>query len=113
MDLRLEVQGDDRDAMALSRWLRDERELRGCVRQQPGPMDPEAMGTMTDIVVPLATAVVSGALTPLAESLVTFVRQRKSKVTIEVGSECRITVTGGDNPAALAEKLARIAIDER
>ncbi|MFI1994407.1 hypothetical protein [Actinoplanes sp. NPDC020271] len=113
MNLRLDVEGDDRDAMALSRWLRDERELRGCIQQQPGPVDPEAMGTMTDIVVPLATAVVSGALTPLAESLIAFGAQRRRQVTIEVGGVCRITVTGGDDPAALAEKLARIAIDER
>jgi hypothetical protein len=117
MDLRLDVDGDHRHALALTRWLRDERTLRGCVRYEPGPADPEAMGTMSDIVVPLATAVASGALTALAESLVAFVAQRRRGVTIEVGDGAgpvrRITVTGGGDPAALAGELARIAIDGR
>jgi hypothetical protein len=115
MNLRLDVDGDHRHALALTRWLRDERALRGCVRYEPGPTDPEAMGTMTDIVVPLAVAVASGTLTALAQSLVAFVAHRGRGVTVRIddGSVCRITVSGGDDPAALAETLARIAIDGR
>ncbi|MFI5844852.1 hypothetical protein ACIA8K_34645 [Catenuloplanes sp. NPDC051500] len=117
MELRFDVDGDHQQALALTRWLRDERELRGCVRHEPGRADPEAMGTVSDIVVPLAAAFASGALTALAESLVTFVTTRRHGVTIEIaagaGPATRITVTGGDDPAALAEALARIAINER
>lgn len=117
MNLRLDVDGDHRDALALTRWLRQERGLRGCVRHEPGPSDPETMGTMSDIVVPLTTAVASGALTALAQSLVAFVTQRRRGVTVEIGDGAgpvrRITVTGGDDPAALAEALARIEIDGR
>jgi hypothetical protein len=114
VDLRLDVDGDHSDARALTRWLMNEEDLRGRVRRVAGVTDPEAMGTAADIVVPLAEAFAAGALTALAESLVNFVAQRRSRrVTVEVqdGRETlfRIEVRGGDDPQALAGELARIA----
>jgi hypothetical protein len=113
VDLRLDVDGDHSQALALTRWLMNERELRGRIRRGPAPEDPEAMGSVADIVVPLAEAFAAGALTALAESLVTFVLQRRNKVTVEIGDGHRtlrrITVHGGDDPAALARELAEIA----
>ncbi|MEU4623526.1 hypothetical protein AB0G04_26575 [Actinoplanes sp. NPDC023801] len=114
MELRLDVDGDHGQAMALTRWLTNERELRGRFKRATGPDDPEAMGTVADIVVPLAEAFAAGALTALAESLVTFVMQRRSAVTVEIGDgrrTHRIRVRGGDDPSALARELARIAAE--
>ena len=117
MDLRLDVDGDHSQALALTRWLKNERSLRGRIRQGSGENDPEAMGTVADVVVPLAEAFAAGALTALAESLVTFVMQRRRTVTVEIGDGDRtihrIRVTGGDDPAALAGELARIAAGGR
>lgn len=110
------MDGDQNEAMALTRWLLDVRELRGRTRRVAGQIDPESMGTVTDIVVPLAEAFAAGALTALGEALVTFVTQRRTRVTVHLqdrtGTVCRIEVAGGDNPAALAGELARIAAGE-
>jgi hypothetical protein len=112
VDLRLTIDGDHEDAATLSRWLSDERALRGHLRRS-ATAPRGAMGTTTDLLVQVAAASASGVLTALTQSLVTFVAQRRRSVTIEVktarGAICKIKVDRSADAPALAAELAGIA----
>lgn len=69
MDAHITVAGRGDDSMSLWRWLTDEDELRGAVRQVTSPIGETDLGSGVDA---LAVAVgASGAGTALARSLIT------------------------------------------
>jgi hypothetical protein len=76
----------DGDADRLWDWLRDEPELRGRMRRVDVASPPEAMGSVTEIVVQVAAAAAGAAALweALARSLVAWRRYRGSDVTIEI-----------------------------
>ncbi|MEV7232193.1 hypothetical protein AB0M79_35085 [Polymorphospora sp. NPDC051019] len=96
------------ELLSLGRWLADEAELRGHVTTRHGSPSEGEMGTVTDVLI---VAVASGgALTVLSGSIATWLRQKKSDISVEIaypdGRVQRITASG---PAA--DVLAEHAID--
>lgn len=112
VELRLTIDGDHGDAATLSRWLSDERALRGHLRRSAATAPPGTMGTTADLLVQVATASASGVLGALTQSLVTFVVQRRRTVTIELktaqGATHKIKVDRSVDARALAAKLVKI-----
>lgn len=84
-ELRVAVGGDNCEQESLWLWLYDERQLHGHLRRddtpQPGTMGVDAF----QVVVSLAA---SGTLVAFAQSLTTWLKQRRSDLSI--------TITGPD-----------------
>lgn len=84
-NLKLQIQipdGDADDLLALSQWLGEERELRGCVRQVSAPIQQGELGGSIDLLTVAVGA--GGAGSVLASSLVTWLQTRTTAVRIMV-----------------------------
>jgi Effector Associated Constant Component 1 len=84
--VRIAVDGADTDVEALWDWLRHEPQLRGRLRTSSAAAPPDAMGGGTELVVEVASALAgAGAIwAALAKSLATWLKQRRSDVSIEI-----------------------------
>jgi hypothetical protein len=94
----------------LAGWLRDEDDLRGCVRVTTEPVRPGQMGGLTDAVV---VAMTSGTAAAIANSLFEWLMHRcevrKVAVTVESADGKRIDLTCGNTDDA--EELLRVCHD--
>lgn len=86
VDVQIQItDGDFGDLASLARWLGDERELRGGVRQVVAPIKETELGPTTDMLAVGLSA--GGGATVLARSLTTWLQTRKTtaKLTIKSG----------------------------
>ena len=103
------VDGGENDLRSLYGWLRNEDDLRGCVRLSRPPIGDEEMGTGPDaIMVALGSG---GALTVLASAVPTWLRQRRgSRVKVEVKMSPAGKTVIIEGPADAAERLLKQAL---
>ncbi|WP_433191064.1 effector-associated constant component EACC1 [Actinoallomurus sp. CA-150999] len=85
--MRIKVVGGDepRELAALHSWLRDDRELQGCVKQvsrSPGPQ--ELGGVLEAITAALGS---TAAAMALAERLAAWIRSRRSAVKFTITTD--------------------------
>lgn len=102
MDALVSVTDDDEALRALLAWLKQEDELRGRVRMAPTTPAPGEMGAITDtLTVALGGG---GAVTVLLTSVSSWMRSRRSDVSVEV--------TVGERKVALEAKRVKAGPDE-
>ncbi|MGW3959356.1 effector-associated constant component EACC1 [Amycolatopsis sp. NPDC005003] len=113
MQADIEVSGDDRVAEfgALWEWLRRERALAGAVHGRPKPATDGELGGAYEV---LSVALGSGgAVVALANSLTTWLRSRRSDISVVVKTKAgsiRVSsrqVKSADEVAALLETVLR------
>ena len=92
VDAHIRVIGGDAvvEFASLWEWLRSEPDLRGCVRVAPALPGEAEMGAVVDVLTVALGSGGAGAV--LASSLNTWLRQRRSDVTITVSTPGRRTV---------------------
>ncbi|MFD5343219.1 hypothetical protein ACFWJY_05500 [Streptomyces anulatus] len=93
--------------LSLADWLRYEEDLRGKTRLEHSEITPGQMGGLPEaLVIALSTG---GAVTVLARSVVEWVKQRKSDVTVKAvkpnGESFEIDLRRVTEPEALAAQL--------
>jgi hypothetical protein len=99
----------DEELASLDHWLRDEPALRGKVGRRGAPPRADEMGAFTEALVVALGGGGAGAV--LAESIVLWLRQRRSDVKIVIrrgDAEVRLDVTQTANPAQLVEAAERV-----
>jgi hypothetical protein len=94
--LRVVAGNDQHEELASLRdWLVHEDELRGRVRQADAAVGSGEMGALSDVLVVALSG--GSAVTVLARSVPTWLKQRRADVTIEIvgpdGQETKVTAT--------------------
>jgi len=86
MEARIAIEGRDADFEALWDWLCHEPELRGRLRVTSAPTPEGTMGAATEIAVQVGVAMAgAGALwAALSRSLIVWLKQRRSDITVTV-----------------------------
>lgn len=115
-EIRIVVHGDAAAEESLLDWLRQERALRGRVRQDTPSPQAGTMGSLGELVVENVVTGTIGALTGLmAQSLSLWLGQRRARgsahttVTVTIGDGRSVTVTSAQ--AAEAEQLLRLTLE--
>lgn len=114
--VRIALVGEDKDAApSLWGWLRDQRELRGRVRHEPGSGGPDHMGSFGEVVVETLVSGASGAVaTVLGTCLSSWIEQRRRRAAPAVVVEIRgdqgvpIAISTEDGPEAA--RLTRMIV---
>jgi hypothetical protein len=96
------------DFASLLDWLRQEDELRGRVRQRQAPIEQGQMGSVSDILTVMVGS--GGAVTVLLGSIATWLKNRRSDVTIDLSlGDNKIRIEGKRIKADPASMEALIA----
>ncbi|MFC6081546.1 effector-associated constant component EACC1 [Sphaerisporangium aureirubrum] len=105
--VRLAITGDDADVAteSLWEWLSGEPELRGRLTSSTASPRRDTMGVAVEFVVAVASGL--GALNALSRSLVAWLREQRSDVTVEVTGpgENKVTLTAARIKPADAERM--------
>jgi hypothetical protein len=103
----------DSELRSLTDWLRDEEGLRApSVRRAARPPAPGEMGAISDIL--LVALGSGGAVTVMAASIETWLKQRSSDVTVTVKRgqrEITVDVRRARNPGELLREIKRLGLD--
>ncbi|MBL1120587.1 hypothetical protein JK364_51125 [Streptomyces sp. 110] len=96
----------------LSDWLSREDLLRGRISIERGPIQPEQMGAISDVLLVALSA--NGAGVALATSLSVWIKHRRPSIDLEVTNENgqSVTVHVRDAPAQDIEPLLRKALEK-
>ncbi|QYN18875.1 hypothetical protein [Amycolatopsis sp. DSM 110486] len=102
--------GEDSQLRALREWLLREDDLRGCLELRNRPVGPDQMGGVLDLLA--VTLGTGGAGVVLAQSLSTWLTQRRTDVTVTVkaqdGREVSVDVRRALDPQAVIREVASL-----
>ncbi|MFD5827987.1 hypothetical protein [Lentzea sp. NPDC060358] len=116
ISVHIDPLGSDEDARALTRWLRDDDDLRGSVDLREAPIAEGDMGGAIDTIVVLVT---SGTASAFVTSLFDWINQRRDsrKVSIKTrdaaGRSIELTCAGPEDAQRVLEQLRAITGDGR
>jgi Effector Associated Constant Component 1 len=106
-ELRITVEGQDRDVESLRDWLRNEPEFRGHLRQGEAPSPDGAMGAVSELIVGVVS---SGAATALARSLQVWLVQRRADIKLNIAGPQGRQIVLDAKRVADAEHLLKTAL---
>jgi hypothetical protein len=102
--------GADSQLRSLREWLLREDDLRGCLELRNRPVAPDQMGGVLDLLA--VTLGTGGAGVVLAQSLSTWLTQRRTDVTVTVkardGREVSVDVRRARDPQAVIREVASL-----
>jgi Effector Associated Constant Component 1 len=108
-DLLVIANGDGLDSESLRDWLNRELCLRGRVIDEIAQTSDEEMGAVSTLTI---TALTSGMITALAQSISVWLKQRRSDVSITIRKAGGRAVTLDAKRVENAESLIRTLLDE-
>jgi hypothetical protein len=110
VNVELAVSGasDVRNVGELHEWLRRERALAGLVRRVPQPIEDGQLGGVADVLIVALGSGGVGAV--LAQSLLTWIRSRRTDVSVTVSTEAGVVKIDATNlaPADVLPVLERV-----